>query len=109
MSILFMNYSQMNGYNIEEALYDISDAMWEATDKQCHIMADLFSAIYGEKYDWKYKHSDSYWDKAGRLEKEAFAHFFSASVLSDAEKLDTIKNVFPEAYHWFDELIRKVV
>lgn len=70
MSILFMNYSQMNGYNIEEALYDISDAMWEATDKQCHIMADLFSAIYGEKYDWKYKHSDSYWDKQGGWKKK---------------------------------------
>lgn len=102
-------YSQMNGYNIEEALYDISDAIWEATGKQCHVMSDLFSGIYGNGYNWKYRHSDNYWLKEGKLESEAFAHFFSASVLSDAEKLETIESVFPKAYGWFDELIQEMV
>jgi hypothetical protein len=102
-------YSQMNGYNTEEALYKISDAMLTATDKQCHIMSDLFSGIYGETYGWKYRHSDIYWSKAGRLEGEAFAHFFSASVLSDEKKMETVKSVFPEAYSWFDKLIQEVV
>ncbi len=102
-------YSQLNGYNTEEALYKISDAMLTATDKQCYIMSDLFSGIYGETYGWKYRHSDIYWGKVGKLEGEAFAHFFSASVLSDEKKLETVKSVFPEAYSWFDELIQEVV
>lgn len=67
-------------------------------------MADLFSGIYGEKYKWRFKHQDSYWQNAGKLEPETFAHFFSASVLSDAKKLDTIQSVFPNAYQWFDEI-----
>ena len=102
-------YSRVNGYNTEEALFDISSAMWEATDKQCHVMADLFSGIYGNGYKWKYRHSEKYWLKEGKLEGEAFAHFFSASVLSDAEKLETIKIVFSQAYSWFDELIQGMV
>lgn len=64
---------------------EISDAMRLATDRQCHVMADLFSGIYGEKYKWRFKHQDSYWQNAGKLEPETFAHFFSASVLSDAK------------------------
>ncbi len=50
-------------------------------------MADLFSGIYGNKYKWRHRHSDSYWLKEGKLE--------------------TIKSVFPEAYSWFDELIQR--
>lgn len=95
-------YAQLNGYNVEEALYEISDAMRKAESRQCHIMADLFSGIYGNEYDWKYYHADSYWAREGKLESEAFAHFFSASVLADAEKMETIQSVFPNAYQWFD-------
>ena len=98
-------YSQINGYTTEEALNKISEAIQYAEGNQCHVMSDLFSGIYGEKYKWRYGHSDSYWSKKGKLESEAFAHFFSASVLPDAEGLNTIKNVFPQAYQWFDKLI----
>ena len=71
-------------------------------------MTDLFSGIYDNTYCWRYYHSDGYWNKKGKLESEAFAHFFSASILSDAEKMETIQSVFPNAYQWFDEIFQEV-
>lgn len=100
-------YAQANGYNVEEALYEISDAMCLATGRQCYVMSDLFSGIYGNEYDWKYYHLDDYWVGEGKLESEAFAHFFSASLLADAEKLETIQSVFPNAYQCFDKLMQE--
>lgn len=103
-----LEYAKINGYNKEESLRELSDAIKKAPINQVHIISDLFSGIYGGEYKWRYLHEDSYWSKKGKLEREAFAHFFSASVLEDSEKLKNIKIFFPSAYRWFDELMKEV-
>ena len=51
-------------------------------------------------------HTKEYWKKPGRLEHEAFAHFFSASLLEDEEKRKSLQQTFPQAWKIFEEMMK---
>lgn len=55
----------------------------------------------------RYKHSTDYWNKPQKLEKEAFAHFFEATVRNDMDKLSAFKSIFPNAYADFEDMLRR--
>ena len=40
------------------------------------------------------------------MKKEAFAHFFEATIRNDAQKLHHIEQVFPTAYDEFIKIIK---
>lgn len=46
-----------------------------------------------------------YWEKSGRLGREAFAHFFEAIGRSNTEKVEILKQVFPNAFTMIEVML----
>lgn len=62
-------------------------------------VSDLAGGITNNKCIGLYAHfKEEYWSRPHRLEKEAFAHFYEATIRNDEEKLKVIKGMFPNAY-----------
>lgn len=77
-------------------------------DKKNIPISDIISGITKNKCVGNAKHSDKYWEIKGKIGREAFAHFGSASIRRDKEELSYIKQMFPNAYkHFKDSLISK--
>jgi hypothetical protein len=77
-------------------------------DKKANSISDIISGITKNKCVGGAKHSTKYWNSKGKLGREAFAHFSSASIRKDIEELTYIKQMFPNAYnHFKDSLIKK--
>jgi len=77
-------------------------------DRKANSISDIIGGITKNKCVGGSKHSDEYWEIEGKLGKEAFAHFGSASIRKDKEELLYIKQMFPNAYnHFKDSLIGK--
>ena len=102
---LTRKFSSRYNIGIDETYDKISDILKQGSDEESHIMSDLFDALSGGKCKGYYRHSKSYWKSDAIIANEAFAHFFSASVLNNEVKLADIKQVFPNAY---DEFLRLV-
>lgn len=51
-------------------------------------------------------HTKEYWQKPGKLEHEAFAQFFSASLVEDEEKQKSLQQTFPHAWRIFEEMMK---
>ena len=93
-------------YNIgkDEAFVEISESLKE--DK-FHSISDLCGGLSDNKCVGRYRHKKDYWkNNLGALEKEAFAHFYEATIRNDADKLDAIKQMFPSAYRVFEDMLR---
>lgn len=106
----FDNFTKayMAEYNesINEVYQDISLLLKEGSDVESHVLSDLFGGLSDGKCKGRFHHSMEYWNKSGTLEKEAFAHFFSATVTGEDVKLKTIEEVFPQAYEEFIRIVR---
>lgn len=73
-----------------------------------HSVSDLLGAITRNKICVPGRqHSTDYWKKPHKLEHEAFAHFFEASIRNDADKLEIIRTVFPNAYQSFVDALKE--
>lgn len=89
----------------------ISDWLWEDADNKNGI-SDLCGGLSGNKCLGVWGHKDSYWsgkkeyDVPDKVNNEAFAHFFEASMATDDTKLDYIKELFPTAYDEFKKIVR---
>lgn len=69
-------------------------------------VSDIFGALTDGKCSGIWGHERSYWTEyPPRIEAEAFAHMFEASV-GNAEKLETLRMYFPNAYRRFEYIIR---
>lgn len=76
----------------------------------CHSISDLIGGITDNKCMGKYGHHDEeYWKKPHRLEAEAFAHFYEATIRNDIEKLEAIKWIFPNAYVEFEKMLGEII
>lgn len=98
-------YQKQYNVDIEEAYKVISHKLRVATDEESHILSDLFEGLSNGACVGKWKHESNYWNLDEKIGKEAFAHFFSASVTNNQVKIDSIKNVFPEAYSKFLHMV----
>lgn len=91
-------------YNMstEKAYKEIGDRLQEDIR---HSVSDIISGITQNKCVGKYSHAAEYWEKPYRLEREAFAHFYEAYARNDIEKMEMLKQMFPEAVNVFFKLL----
>lgn len=111
----FDNYVQKtmqeNDCTKEEAYAIISDWLWDDPDAK-NGLSDLCGGLSKNECVGKWGHKPSYWkgNQHGipdKVNNEAFAHFFEASMGTDSKKLDYLKEVFPSAYKEFKKIVRK--
>ena len=101
------NYMKLYNVNIEQTYEDLSCCLKEGLDEQVHVISDLFEALSGGKCKGKWRHKKQYWESGGdkRIGSEAFAHFFSASIINNEIKLEMIKETFPTGYEEFLKMV----
>lgn len=93
-----------NGYTSKQEAYDhISTWLYEDRDLKNGI-SDLFTGLSGGDIRGKWSHPDSYYNSQS-LSHEAFAHFFESGMRTDPAKLNYVKEVFPEAYEAFQQML----
>ncbi|WP_415337600.1 minor capsid protein [Clostridium perfringens] len=97
-------YMKLN--NIDN-LYDLSNKLSEElkSDIKYHSISDLFGGVTDNAIVGKFKHSNEYWKNPKKLPKEAFAHFFEATLRNDEYKLKLIKEIFPKSYSEFLKML----
>lgn len=69
---------------------------------------DLLDGASGKKILQKGGHSAEYWEREHALEHEAYAHFFSAMMVNDPEKIAAMEQAFPTAWKVFREVLKSV-
>lgn len=96
-------------YNMDEVLTyaKISDVL--KSDPKYHSLSDLVGGITNNKCKGKYIHDVEYWKKTNTLEREAFAHFYEATLRNDIEKIKLIKDMFPNAYSVFEMMMEVLI
>jgi len=100
--MLVKEYQKVYNISREAAYQKIGMAI---TEPEYHSVSDLFSALSDGRCKGHYTHRKNYWDKAGNLGKEAFAHFFEAAIRRDSAKTEYLKQSFPEAYKMFEAML----
>lgn len=94
-------YQKQYNINIAAAYAEISQKIQA---NEYHAVSDLFGAMSKNQCVGRWKHGEpEYWNSPNRLEREAFAHFYSATMRS-SEEVEIIKSVFPTAYKEFLKL-----
>lgn len=93
-------YSKLNAINNP---YEVSKLI---SDKLCkspkfHSVSDLCGGVTENIIVGKFSHKTEYWKNPNKLPKEAFAHFFEATLRNDKDKLKLIKDIFPKSYSEF--------
>lgn len=71
-------------------------------------LSDIIDGVSNNKYQPSYGHSDGYWDEnPSRVANEAFAQFFSAQMTGDTTEIEKMKELMPETYKIYTEMIKK--
>lgn len=73
-----------------------------------HSISDILGGITQNKCKGKYSHEIKYWETPHKLEREAFAHFYEAYARNDADKIEMLSQMFPEATRIFTELLEDI-
>ena len=69
-------------------------------------VSDIFGSLTASRCQGDWGHHYTYWQAdSTRIEKEAFANMFEASI-GDSNKLNEMKKFFPRAYSRFEYIIR---
>lgn len=90
--------------NIKEAYRYVAENISTA---EYHSISDLLGGLTGNQCRSGYGHDTAYWKQgADKLEKEAFAHFFEASLSGDRKKMEIISEFFPSAFQKYEEMVR---
>lgn len=75
------------------------------SDKKYHSISDLFGGVTNNEIVGRFKHSKDYWKNPKKLPKEAFAHFFEATLRNDEYKLELIRKIFSKSYPEFLKML----
>ncbi|MBR4040395.1 MAG: hypothetical protein IKJ11_09925 [Clostridia bacterium] len=103
-----------NNCTRQEAYDHISDWLWEDADLK-NGLSDICGGLTANQCSGAYGHDDSYWTGKqqhgipDKVNNEAFAHFFESSMRTDGTKVEYIKEIFPNAYEEFKEIVRKKI
>lgn len=100
-------YQKVYNLNREDAYAEISNAL--DSGPKYHSISDLIGGITNNECYGGYSHESEYWEKKHALEREAFAHFYEATLRNDAEKLELIKGAFPNAYDMFEKMVEVII
>ncbi len=107
-TVFTTGYAKYYNINVKEAYKELSNFLEKATDEESHIFSDLFDALSEGKCKGRYGHKREYWKSDKIIGSEAFAHFFSASATGNTIKLESIKEIFPNAYEEFLKVIGEI-
>lgn len=72
-------------------------------------LSDIMSGITNNKIKSRYKHSNKYWKKPHKLEKEIFAQMFTTAGNDDLKQLEIFQKYLPNTFKEFDNLIRRLL
>lgn len=88
--------------NMEEAYrYARKNIKGEMYSEVSDLLGGLTGNIAGKGHD------EAYWKRDGtKVEKEAFAHFFAASLNGDSNRKEIMKEYFPAAFQRYEEMVR---
>lgn len=71
-------------------------------------LSDIIDGVSNDKYQPSYGHPDGYWEKnPSRVANEAFAQIFSAQMTGDTTEIEKMKEIMPETYKIYTEMIKK--
>jgi DNA-binding ferritin-like protein (Dps family) len=71
-------------------------------------LSDIIDGVSNDKYQPSYGHPDGYWEEnPSRVANEAFAQFFSAQMTGDTAEIEKMKELMPETYEIYTEMIKK--
>lgn len=90
-----------NGCSQEEAYAKISEYLWSDEDMTSAV-SDIIMALTDRKAGGKYGHDSL---SEAELEREAFADFFDAGMSYKTKKLEYVKEIFPNAYEVFEQML----
>lgn len=76
-------------------------------NNRTHSVQDLLDAATHGKICIGWGHEPQYWQTSGNLQKEAFAHFFEASMGAD-DKVQYLRYFFPTAFNVFDTMLEDI-
>lgn len=89
----------------EDEVYDIVSE--EISGHEMAGISDIFGSLTGGQCQGDWGHSIKYWKSdASRVEQEAFANMFEASI-GDGDKQKNMRKYFPTAYAIFEDLVRR--
>ncbi len=72
-----------------------------------HSVKDIINGIYKENIFPSSNHNKKYWNGSFKLEHEAFAHMFEATIRNDFVKIHYLKSMFPSAYEEFLRMLEE--
>ncbi|MDD6877686.1 MAG: hypothetical protein PUD44_07910 [Clostridiaceae bacterium] len=72
------------------------------------LLSDIISALSGDEYELPFGHSGEYWQIPGKREKEVFANLFALDALQDMEKLQYLREHFPELMQVYEEMLSEM-
>ena len=87
------------GGNILTAYDGISEELFSSPIY--HSISDLCVGLSKGKCRGPYAHEDDYYSRPQSIPREAFAHFYEATIRKDSEKIELIKEYFPSSYEMF--------
>lgn len=103
-----LHYAKSQNLTRDDAVAELAQQMRRGSRRETHVISDLMSGVFGNTYGWPSAHSDEYWQRdSGRLGREAYAHFWSASSLDYADKINAIRYIFPNAYRAFLKSVKE--
>ena len=73
------------------------------------FLSDICSALSNGKYNFPAGHPAEYWGKAGTKEKEIFANLFSLETFGDRDKLDFLRDNFPDVFKVYQKMDYEVI
>ena len=99
------SYESLYNISTDEAYVKISKSLRKASERESHILSDLFGALTDNQCNGGIGHSKECWKGKYSLEQEAFSHFFSVSALGYDDKIEVLKSIFPNAYSEFLKIV----
>lgn len=78
-------------------------------NSNCVELSDIMSGITKNKIRGRYKHSNKYWKKLNKLEREIFAQLFTTAGNDDFKQLEIFQKYLPNTFIEFDNLIRRLL
>lgn len=70
-------------------------------------ISDIIDGVTNGKYQPSYGHGDGYWEKdQSKVANEAFAQFFSAQMTGDMVEIEKMKEIMPQTYDVYMEMIK---
>lgn len=72
------------------------------------FLSDICSAVCEGKYTFPQGHEKEYWKQLGNKEKEIFANYYSLKAFKDTDKLNFLKENFPEVFQNCTSFIKEL-